>query len=111
MIEDFFFREQLSQTKLRNNHTKYAFKDLFTKELAYISTSVEICRCVKIACESWDNYNPDNAVNLNNKNKDDKNKNMRKMPLEDPDKPYGIYNINNNLCSILINIYIDNVYC
>ena len=50
-------------------------------------------------------------IDTDNKNKDSKNRNMRKKLLKDLNELYGIYNWNYNLSTILINIYIDNFDC
>ena len=102
MIEDSFFREQLGWTGLCNNYTKYPFRDLFLEGVARLSTGVELDRYVQAACENWDNYNPDNAANLDNKYKDDEddeNENMGGEPPENPDELYGVYDENLNLLS------------
>lgn len=92
MIKDSFFQKQLGWIELRNNYTEYAFKDLFAKRIARIFTDMEICRYIQTARRNQNNYNPDDLVNLDNENKDDKNKNMGKKPPEDLNELYGIYN-------------------
>lgn len=74
-----------------NNYTKYAFRNLFAKEVAYISTDVKIGRYVQTACENWDNYNLDTAIDLDNKNKDDVNGNIERGSLENLKEFYGVY--------------------
>ena len=79
IIEDSFSREQLGRTDLYNNCTEYAFRDLFAEEVARLSTGVKLGRYIQAACGKWDNYNPDDAADSNNKyedDKDDENENM-----------------------------------
>ena len=52
---------------------------------------MEIGRYVQAARGNWDNYNPDDAVDPDNKDKDDENGNMGRGPPEDPDELYGVY--------------------
>ena len=92
MVEDFFCKKQLDRTELHNNSIKYAFKDLFAKRIAYISTGLEISRYVQAIYKNWDNYDLNNAVEIDNKTKDDKNRNMKKKLLGDLNELYGIYN-------------------
>ena len=94
MIEDSFFREQLGRTGLRNNCTKYAFRDLFAEGVARLSTGVELGRYVQAARGNWDNYNPDDAADPDNEyedDEDDENENMGGGPPEDLDELYGVY--------------------
>ena len=91
MIEDFLFQKQLNRIGLHNNCTEYIFRDLFAERVAHISTDVEIGRYVPTACGNWDNYNPDNRVDPNNKNKNDENGSIGRGSSENPDELYNIY--------------------
>ena len=90
-IEDFLFQKQLDQIRLRNNYTKYIFRDLFAERVAHISNGVEIGRYIPTACGNWDNYNPNDRVDSNNKNEDDENGSIGRGSSEDPDELYDIY--------------------
>lgn len=78
--------------RLHNNHPEYAFRDLFTKRVAHISIDMKIDIYIQAFCGNWDNYNLDNIVDLDNKNKDHKNKNIKRRSSEDPNELYSIYN-------------------
>lgn len=75
---------------MRNNRIEYTFRDLFAKEVARIFIGMEISRYVQTSCGNWDNYNPDDAVDPDNENKDDKNGNIGKGPPDDLDELYDI---------------------
>lgn len=54
--------------------------DLFIKRVICISTGVKISKYIQADYKNWDNYNLNNVIEPNNKNKynkDDKNKNKR----------------------------------